>query len=59
MTMLFQILNVNYDFQIRKNKIKNADTSNLFHSQSHTTAIKHHSNCTFSKGYIRFKVLRL
>ena len=59
MTMLFQILNVNYDFQIIKHQIKYVDTSNLFHSQSHTTAIKHHSNCTLSKGEIWFKVLHL
>ena len=31
MIMLFQNLNGNYDFQIGKNKIKNADTSNLFY----------------------------
>lgn len=48
--MLFQLLNISYAFQVEKNKAKKAGASNLFSSQSHSTTIKHHSNCTCSKG---------
>lgn len=48
MIMLFQILYVNFAFQVEKNKTKNVDTINF--TLSHSTAIKHHSNCTYPQA---------